>query len=84
MYIEFVFEPTIEQDIKFFVMGLIQLEIYNWAKKYQITTQQKTVKNRHRLCFDRDELYSFFLMTFDFNNYSHLVELKLVKDLNNR
>lgn len=84
MYLEFSIESTVDQDISYYVMSLIQLEIYNWARQYQVATQQKTVKNRHRLCFDRDELYSFFLMTFDFHNYSHVVKLNLIKDPNNR
>jgi hypothetical protein len=46
--------------------------------------KQKTVKFRHRLCFEEDKLYNFFLLTFDPGPYSEMYQMKLINDLNNR
>lgn len=85
MLIEFEINPHIDHETRQYIIAMLQLSIHNWSERYQLTTQQKLVKNRLRLCLSRDELYSFFLMTFDHSDYfDSLVEMTLVKDLNNR
>lgn len=85
MLIEFDINTTIEHDARQYVIAMLQISIHNWAQCYQVNTRQKIVKSKLRLCFDRDELYSFFLMTFDHSDYhSDLVKMSLIQDLNNR
>jgi hypothetical protein len=83
MYIEFEVDRTLDKSSQRYIIGMISLSIYHWAEKYHLTAQQKHVKNRLKLSLCRDDLYSFFLMTFDYLHYSQ-ARMTVVQDPNNR
>lgn len=67
MYIEFELPFGLESVVS----NAIKSSIALWAKKYEIPNSgysQKTIKNTHRLGFNREEYFSLFGMTYqDFN-----------------
>lgn len=65
MYIRFrlVFEGSAPSPN--FLLNLIQQEIAAWAERYSVRYTQKTIKNEHRVAFDRDETYTLWSMTWD-------------------
>ena len=61
---------------------MIRHHIVEWANKYQINYTEKTVKYTHRLCFDSDEFYDFFALTFP---QTHgFLQYRILVDLNNK
>lgn len=48
--------------------GLLQ-EIEVWCQRHCIQCTQKTYKFTHRLCFDDDDLYSFFAVSWVYNKF---------------
>jgi len=46
------------------VLGLIKVDIVDWATRYNVPYSQKTIKYTHRLGFNREEHFSLFSMTW--------------------
>lgn len=61
MYIEFQLPDDESYGL---VLGLLKLDIVDWATQYNIPYTQKTVKYTHRLAFDKEQHYSLFSMTW--------------------
>lgn len=78
MYVEF--------ELPEFISGasllLLRRSIVDWAQKYQIPYTEKTIKYTHRVCFDKDEFYSFFAMTYP--QTESFFRYRIVTDLNNK
>lgn len=47
----------------------VKQEIEQWTSRYSVLYTQKTIKNQHRLAFNRDKDYSLFFMTWDGSDY---------------
>jgi len=47
----------------------IQSEIQQWADQYGVIYTQKTIKNKHRLAFNRPEDFTLFYMTWQGTAY---------------
>lgn len=45
--------------------GMIADELEKWSEQYQIPIRYKLHKSILTLCFDNDEIYTFFGLTFD-------------------
>jgi hypothetical protein len=78
MYVEF--------ELPEFISGasllLLRRSILDWAQKYQIPYTEKTIKYTHRVCFESDEFYSFFAMTYP--QTEHFLRYRIITDLNNK
>lgn len=61
MYIEFQLPDDESYGL---VLGMLKLDIVDWATQYNIPYTQKTVKYTHRLAFDKEQHYSLFSMTW--------------------
>ena len=59
----------------------IRHNIVTWSAQYQIAFTEKTIKYTHRLCFDKDELYDFFALTFPQGRF---LQYRIISDLNNK
>ena len=59
----------------------IRHSIVEWASQYQVPYTEKTIKYTHRLCFDKDELYDFFALTFPQGRF---LQYRIISDLNNK
>ena len=60
----------------------IRRTIVNWAARYQIPYTEKTVKYTHRLCFESDQHYDFFALTFPQTHEA--LHFRIISDLNNK
>lgn len=66
-------------------LGIIRQELRAWSKKYQISYTEKTVRYTHRVCFDQDEHYSFFALTWHPKGQpTTWLKFQLISDRNNR
>lgn len=82
MYIEFALSPG-----TYHVLYKIQAALLEWSVKYDIPYTQKTFKWNHRVAFDNDEFYTFFILTWNpqVPGYNHdLRQFRIVSDLNNK
>jgi len=79
MYVEFAIPNT---EFAGSTLLLIRYYIVKWAEQYGISYTEKTIKHTHRVCFDRDEYYSLFSLTFVPS--SELVQFRIIVDLNNK
>jgi len=43
---------------------LLRRGLIDWSQKYNIPYTEKTVKLTHRVCFNRPEEYTFFMMSW--------------------
>ena len=61
MYIEF----ELPRDESYgLVLGLLKVDIVDWATRYNVPYSQKTIKYTHRLGFNNEEYFSLFSMTW--------------------
>lgn len=66
-------------------LGLLKQELRAWSKKYNIEYTEKTVRYTHRVCFDDDENYSFFAVTWRPKGQPvYWLNFKIIVDRNNR
>ena len=79
MYVEFAF-PRDETAGP--TLLLIRHAVVTWALKHDIPFTEKTIKYTHRVCFDQDEHYTFFALTFE-PPRQHL-HFRIISDLNNK
>jgi len=64
---------------------IITLALHEWAGKYNITFNSKTIKYTKRVTFDDDANYSLFAMTWNPDKKYHaLGRWRIVSDLNNK
>ena len=61
---------------------LIRHSVLVWAQKHELNYTEKTIKYTHRVCFDDDEYYTLFALTFDRSN--PLLQFRVIVDLNNK
>ena len=57
-------------------LGALKIAIARWAERYQIPYTQKTIKFTHRLGFNRDEYFSLFSMTWDWDYEFRIVNIE--------
>ena len=62
----------------------IKREVEKWSKRYNIPYTCKTVRYTHRLCFEHDKLYGFFVMSWNPKGIDYLNQYVIVSDRNNR
>jgi hypothetical protein len=65
-------------------LHLIEQELDRWGKRYNIPYTSKTVKYTHRVCFEEDKLYDFFVMSWNPRGINYLNRYVVVSDRNNR
>jgi len=46
------------------VLGLLKIDIADWATQYNVPYTQKTIKYTHRLGFNNEKYFSLFSMTW--------------------
>ena len=78
MYIEF----KLPENINGASLLLLRRSILDWSEKHQIPYTDKTIKHTYRVCFDQDESYSFFALTYP--QTQHFLQYRIVSDLNNK
>ena len=87
MYIEFalpanpVFTNTRPIEI---ALKIIKAELNDWSEHHGIPYTSKTVKMFHRVCFEREDLYTFFAVTWKPKSYYTAGRWRFVVDLNNK
>jgi hypothetical protein len=59
VYIEFVIHPSGHA-----ILNDIKREIALWAERHAVKYTQKTIKQKHRLGFDRSNHFTLFSMTW--------------------
>lgn len=64
MLIEFYLPPERGGFLPIHAARRISQELAKWAERHNITYQEKTVKLIHRVCFDNDQHYAFFKLTW--------------------
>ena len=62
----------------------IKREIDKWSQRYDIPYTSKTVRYTHRVCFEQDNLYNFFVMSWNPKGIDYLNRYVIVSDRNNR
>ena len=62
----------------------IKKELTQWSERYGITYTSKTVRYTHRVCFEEDKLYDFFVMSWNPKGSDILNRYVIVSDRNNR
>lgn len=62
----------------------IKRELAKWSERYGIPYTSKTVKYTHRVCFEEDNLYNFFVMSWNPDGSDILNRFVIVSDRNNR
>jgi hypothetical protein len=65
-------------------LHLIEKELDKWSERYSIPYTSKTVKYTHRVCFEDDKLYGFFVMSWNPRGIDYLNQYVVVSDRNNR
>lgn len=80
MYIEFQI-PDFGRGAGY-VLAKIKEQVEHWSQTHNIPYTSKTIKYTHRICFDRDELYTFFSITWNPKGASP--QWRIVSDLNNK
>ena len=82
MYIEFDLDYHSNQASSN-ALHIIKKEIQAWSQRYSIPYREKTIKFKHRVTFDQDELYSFWAITWNTDRYA-TSQYRIVSDLNNK
>jgi len=62
----------------------IKNELEKWSKRYNIPYTCKTVRYTHRVCFEDDKLYGFFVLSWNTKGIDYLNQYVVVSDRNNR
>ena len=83
MYIEFQIPFGAGGAAAGHALGLIKKHVEIWSQKHNIPYTSKTIKYTHRVCFDNNDNYLFFSLTWNPNNIN-LPRWRIVSDLNNR
>jgi hypothetical protein len=89
MYIEFDL-PQGSSDIKStfstdLTLKIIRDQMQSWSEQYGIPYREKTIKYKHRVTFEQDELYSFWAITWNAERkYYATSQYCIVSDLNNK
>ena len=65
-------------------LHLIKQELDRWGERYNNPYTSKTVKYTHRVCFEEDKLYDFFVMSWNPRGIDYLNRYVVVSDRNNR
>ena len=62
MYIEFQLPHDESYGL---ALGLLKVDIVDWATQYNVPYTQKTIKYTHRLGFNNEKYFSLFSMTWN-------------------
>jgi hypothetical protein len=62
----------------------IKRELEKWSQQHDIPYTSKTVRYTHRVCFEEDKLYGFFVMSWNPKGINYLNQYVVVSDRNNR
>jgi hypothetical protein len=85
MYIEFRLPEGASGQSPAHALLVIRRAIIDWSQKYNIPYTEKTIKHTHRVCFDSDEYYTFFGLTWvPRADYPNWTTYRLITDLNNK
>ena len=79
MYIEFDLQGNTNNEFL-----LLRVEIVNWARRHTVKFKEKTIKLKHRVTFDHNEMYSFWAMTWNPHQHQIFNQYRIVSDLNNK
>lgn len=79
MYVEFSLPRTEHAGP---ALLLIRHSVLMWAIKNDIKFTEKTIKYTHRVCFDEDEYYTLFALTFE--RKLPVLHFRIITDLNNK
>ena len=66
------------------MLQTIKRELAKWSERYNIPYTSKTVRYTHRVCFEEDNLYNFFVMSWNPHGSDILNRYVVVSDRNNR
>ena len=85
MYIEFQLPNGSAGQAAAHSLTIIRRALAAWSQKYNIQYTEKTIKYTHRVCFEDDNQYSFFAMTWNPDRkYYALGKWRIISDLNNK
>jgi len=92
MYIEFDLHegPDVKPGFSAGVaLKIIKDEMQAWGEQYGIPYREKTIKYKHRVTFEQDELYSFWAITWNAERNAErqhyaTARYRIVSDLNNK
>ena len=85
MYIEFHLPKGSAGQAAAHSLTIIRRALVAWSQKYNIQYTEKTIKYTHRVCFEDDNQYSFFAMTWNPDRkYYALGKWRIISDLNNK
>ena len=65
MLIEFDLPQGASGQAALYTLSYLKFDLGSWSIRYQIPVTQKTVKYIHRVCFEKDEHYTLFAMTWE-------------------
>ena len=84
MFIEFQLPTGSAGMAAGMMLQTIKRELAKWSERYDIPYTSKTVKYTHRVCFEEDKLYGFFVMSWNPKGIDYLNRYVVVSDRNNR
>jgi len=84
MFIEFQLPTGSAGMAAGMMLQTIKRELTQWSERYDIPYTSKTVRYTHRVCFEEDKLYEFFVMSWNPKGSDILNRYVVVSDRNNR
>jgi hypothetical protein len=84
MFIEFQLPTGSAGMAAGMMLQTIKRELVKWSECYNIPYTSKTVRYTHRVCFEQDSLYNFFVMSWNPHGSDILNRYVVVSDRNNR
>ena len=84
MFIEFQLPTGSAGMAAGMMLQTIKRELNRWSERYNIAYTSKTVRYTHRVCFEEDKLYDFFVMSWNPKGSDILNRYVVVSDRNNR
>ena len=84
MFIEFQLPTGSAGMAAGMMLQTIKRELTRWSERYDIPYTSKTVRYTHRVCFEEDKLYDFFVMSWNPKGSDILNRYVVVSDRNNR
>jgi hypothetical protein len=84
MFIEFQLPTGSAGMAAGMMLQTIKRELAKWSERHNISYTSKTVRYTHRVCFDEDKMYDFFVMSWNPHGSDVLNRYVVVSDRNNR
>jgi hypothetical protein len=79
MYIEFSLPSGAAGLAASHALGFIRSALHEWSDKYDISYTSQLDKYSYRIQFDKDETYSFFVLTWNPSRKTHSASLKRIR-----